>query len=281
VTPSNRARKSVPLWLFVLVLVIAMAGGFGALWQARVLRSQTARTAELERENSALRKGIDELNAARAGQAAPHQPAPAPRVPSTAPAAAEALADAEQRARRLRESLDQSKADVARLESLNSDLQPRLETAAEENRRLSAGMEQAKKALADAEQTIETIQAERKSNLDRISHLESDNARLKEAAAAGQQSAAQLNQTISDLEQVFRRREMYLSNILRRYREITEQYRALSGVMDSRRDRESAPVSGAEISRIQNAIALSEEDMKQVSALSAQAQRLEKKLPAQ
>ena len=265
----------------MLVLVIALAGGFSALWEARALRNQTARTAEWERENTTLRKSIDELNAARAGQTAPLQAAPAPRATAAvSPVTAEALADAEQRARRLRESLDQSKADVARLEALNSDLQARVETDAQENRRLSAAVEQAKKALADAEQTVDTIQAERKSNLDRISRLESDNAKLKEAAASGTQSAAELKQNISDIEQVIRRREMYLSNILRRYREITEQYRSLSGVMDSRRDRESTPVSGAEISRIQNAIALSEEDMKQVSALGAQAQRLEKKLPA-
>ena len=72
---------------------------------------------------------------------------------------------------------------------------------------------------------------------------------------------------------------MYLNNILRRYREITEQYRAMSGVLDSRRDREAAPVGSTEIARIQNAIALAEEDLKQIDALNAQAARLEKKLP--
>jgi hypothetical protein len=73
---------------------------------------------------------------------------------------------------------------------------------------------------------------------------------------------------------------MYLNNILRRYREITEQYRAMSGVLDSRRDREAAPVRSTEIGRIQNAIALAEEDLKQIDALNAQAARIEKKLPS-
>ena len=40
------------------------------------------------------------------------------------------------------------------------------------------------------------------------------------------------------------------------------------------------PANSAEISRIQNAIALAEEDLKQIYALNAQAQRLQKKLPA-
>ena len=72
---------------------------------------------------------------------------------------------------------------------------------------------------------------------------------------------------------------MYLNNILRRYREITEQYHAMAGVLDSRRDREAAPVNNTEISRIQNAISLADEDLKQINALNAQASRLEKKLP--
>jgi hypothetical protein len=86
-----------------------------------------------------------------------------------------------------------------------------------------------------------------------------------------------MQQNVSDLDGLFRRREMYLNNILRRYREITEQYRALSGVNASR-DHGAATVGSAEISRIQNSIALAEEDLKQISALSAQVSRLEKKL---
>jgi uncharacterized phage infection (PIP) family protein YhgE len=261
------------------VLAIAILSGFAAVWQARLLRSQTIQIEELRSENNSLHKRIDEQNAPPPSQPLTVSPAPAlPSRPAAPATAAETVADTEQRASRLYESLEQSKADVARLQALNADLQSRLETGDQESRRLSAGADQAKKALADAQQTIDTIKAEQKSDLERISQLETANAKLKEGSASDRQTAAQLNQNLSDLEEVFRRREMYLSNILRRYREITEQYRALSGVMDSRRDRESTPVSGPEISRIQNAIALSEEDMKQVHGLSVQAQRLEKKM---
>ncbi len=96
--------------------------------------------------------------------------------------------------------------------------------------------------------------------------------------AIAEAPAAETQQTVADLENIFRRREMYLNNILRRYREITEQYRALSGVQDGR-DRAATPLSSAEISRIQNSLALAEDDLKQLTALSAQAQRLQKKLP--
>jgi len=171
-------------------------------------------------------------------------------------------------------------AEVARLQARVSELQTGVENATEENRRLASAAEELKRSLADANQTIETIRAELKSNSGRMAQIESANAKLKEEASTAGQSAVQLKQTASDLEGLFRRREMYLNNILRRYREITEQYRAMSGVLASRRDREAAPVGSTEIAHIQNAIALAEEDLKQIDALTAQASRLEKKLPA-
>jgi len=190
------------------------------------------------------------------------------------------LAAAEQHAARMRDALAESAAEVARLQSRVAELQTTIEGAVEENRRLTLAADEQKRIVADTNQTIETIRAEMKANSSRMAQIESANGRLTEDAAAAGRSAAQLKQTAADLESLFRRREMYLNDILRRYREITEQYRAVSGVLDSRRDRESAPVSSGEMARIQNAIALAEEDLKQIEALNAQASRLEKKLPA-
>jgi chromosome segregation ATPase len=275
-------RKSIPIWLFLLLLAAAIVSGIGVLWQARVVHEQSAQVAQRTRENLDLRRELDRLNRA------PSAPAPAPAPPS-APRTAQpnapttgtgALAAAEQQALRMREELGQSSAEVARLQARVSELQAGIENATEENRRLASAAEELKRSLADANQTIETIRAELKSNSGRMAQIESANAKLKEEASTAGQSAAQLKQISSDLQGLFRRREMYLNNILRRYREITEQYRAMSGVLASRRDREAAPVGNTEIARIQNAIALAEEDLKQIDALNAQASRLEKKLPA-
>ena len=279
--PSRRTRKSVPLWLFALLLLIAMAAATGALWQARVIRSQSAQIAQRDRDNAQLRRRIDELSRAQAGSSVAPPPAPVnpgSMRPGSSAAAIEAAAEAEHRAERLRESLAQSNAEVSRLQALISDLQSRIESANADNGRLSAALEEQKRALADANQATENVRADLNANLARVGELTAANTRLKADAAAGKQSAAQLSKTVSDLEGIFRRREMYLNNALRRYREITEQYRAISGVMDSRRDREATPASSAEISRIQNAVALADEDLKQINALSVQAQRLEKKL---
>ncbi len=70
-----------------------------------------------------------------------------------------------------------------------------------------------------------------------------------------------------------------MSSILRRYKDITDQYRALSIALDGRRDRQSAPLGEAELARIQNSIAMTEEDLRQINALSAQASSILKKIP--
>lgn len=274
-------RKTIPLWFtIVAILLVLAAAGIALYLQARTISSQAAQLSERARQNDALRS---QLRASTVVPAAPAgvEPAPAPssvspRAPRSAP---EALAVAEQRARQLQESLAQSNSEVAHLQAQTSELESRAETATAEARRLSAEQETTNKDLAAAGQATETLRAELKATTVRLTQLESDGARWRQDGAAAKQSLTQLDQTVSDLEDVFRRREMYLNSILQRYREITEQYRALSGVGDSRRDRPSAPLSSPEISHIQNAITLTEEDLRQIHSLDAQVQRLEKKLP--
>lgn len=275
-------RKTIPFWITAAAfLLLLAAAGIAIFRQAHTISGQVWQLGERAKENAALRRQLREQSATPAAPAA-SEPAPAPsatmpRLPRSTP---EALAVAEQRVRELQASLTQSNSDVARLEARTSDLQSRADAAAAENHRLSVEQENDKTELAAASQGIETLRADLKATTERLAQLETDRARWKQSGATPKQSAALLDQTVSDLEDVFRRREMYLGNILRRYREITEQYRSLSGVMDSRRDRPTAPASSPEISHIQNAITLTEEDLRQIHALDAQAQRLEKKLPS-
>ncbi len=264
----------------VASLLLLAAAGIALYRQARVISGQAAQLSERAKENDTLRSQIQQLTSKPAAPPAP-EPAPAPASisPRVSPSAPEALALAEQRARELQESLAQSNSEVARLQAVTSELQSRTDAATAETHRLSAEQETANKNLAAANQATDALRTELKTATARLAQLEGDSARWKQDGAAAKQALTQLDQTVTDLEDVFRRREIYLGNILQRYREITEQYRALSGVGDSRRDRQSAPLSSPEISHIQNAIALTEEDLRQIHALDAQVQRLEKKLP--
>ena len=266
-------------WITILLVCVVLACGAILLWQTSVILTQKMQLTKTARENEDLRRRIDQAVRSQPGPPLSPSAVPAPRTRQpNATMIGPSSSVAEEQAQRLRESLAQSTAETARLEARISDLQSQIETATVENRRLSAAGDELKRNLADANQTIDNIRAELKTAADRITQLENASVRVDQDAVAGKQSAAQMKQNVSDLEGIFRRREMYLNNILRRYKEVTEQYRALSGVLDSRRDRDAAPVNGTEISRIQNTIALAEEDFKQINALNVQASRLEKKL---
>lgn len=274
-------HKTIPVWLTLLIVCAALAGASNVIfWQARMVSRLQSQLAGRAIENAELQRRLDQWTRAQAEQSPAAPKASAPRLaPSDAgTSGAEALSAAEQRVGHLRDSLAEANAEITRLQARTSDLQAQVESAAADNRSLTAAAEASKKGLADAQQTVETVRAELQANSARITQLENSNARLKEDAAAAKQSTAPAQQIISDLEGIFRRRETHLNNILRRYREITEQYRAMSGVMDSQRDRGVA-TSAAEISRIQNSIALAEEDLKQLNVLNAQAALLERKLP--
>jgi len=273
------AHKGIPLWVAIVLVCAVAAAGAVIFWQARTIAGLQAQMDARAGENAALARRVDQLTRAAVERPAAVPEPSVPRVtrPGAGAADTAALSASEQRAEHLRESLAHTAAEVDRLQARVSDLQGQLESAAADNRRLTAAAEEPKKSLADAERTIETLRAELAANKARAAQLDSFNARLKEEAAAGKQSSSQTQQVVSDLEGIFRRREMYLNNILRRYREITEHYRAMAGVMDSRAH-DTPSASSAEISRIQNTINLAEEDLKQISALSAQASRLEKKL---
>ena len=276
----GKAHQGIPIWIAVALVCAAIVGAAAVIfWQTRLISHLQAQLAARAGEKAELERRVDQLTRAQEGRP-PVSPKPfAPRSiqPDTGATAAAQVSASERLAERLRESLAQATAEVERLQASVSDLHRQLETTETENRRLTAGTEELKKSAADAEQTIEMLRAELKANNTRAAQVESVNARLKQEAASSQQISSQMQQNVSDLDGLFRRREMYLNNILRRYHDITEQYRALSGVNASR-DHGAGTVGTAEISRIQNSIALAEEDMKQISALSAQVARLEKKL---
>lgn len=264
------------LWTVVILLAgLSTRQAFLLSERGRQLDKNTARNHDLQRR-------LDELSRAAAAHPPAPPPAPAPRVSLPAPpASTSAAAAAEEQVERLKASLAQANRELSRLSSRVTDLEAQTADLSQENRRLSAGGEELKKNLAQADQAMQTIQSEVKLNSGQVAELETANARLRDEAAAGKRSAAEVKQVTSELESVFRRREMYLNNVVRRYKDVTEQYRALSGVLDSRRDRQGAPLGGSEISRIQNTIAMAEEDLKQIQTLNAQAQRLQKKFPAQ
>jgi hypothetical protein len=80
------------------------------------------------------------------------------------------------------------------------------------------------------------------------------------------------------LEDLNRRREVYLASLQRRYRDITSEFRAMSSVLDTSHAPNSNACGGAVLGRIQNVISLADDDMRQLNELDARAQKLEKQI---
>jgi DNA repair exonuclease SbcCD ATPase subunit len=269
-------------WLAGTGLGILLLGAAAALaWQWRKNVQQSARMAGLAAENQQLRAELEAVR--RAG--APPQSAPAPppggervqRAAVARPAESVQSAAAGQTVQSLQDSLAQANASLAGLQRQIQDLQAQLEKATLENQRLSAAGEELNNKLAEANGKLQAMDEELRARAAKAAQLEAANQKLRNQLDAEAQKAAQLAQLSAELQEINRRRNTHLNSILRRYKEVTEQYRTLYAVLDSRRP-DAPAITSADLSRIQNSVAMAEEDLHQLSSLNAQAERIQKKL---
>jgi uncharacterized phage infection (PIP) family protein YhgE len=176
--------------------------------------------------------------------------------------------------------------DLAESRATLVDLQSKLAAANDQVAKMQAGADdRAAKQQADAQTQIEELQkkleaAQALSDIarQRASVLETDNAQLKTDSSAANARSTDVAQIVTNLQDLERRREVYLTNILRRYRDIGDEFHAMSSMMDNSHEPGSGACGGAALSRIQTAVTSAEDDMRQMSELNARTQKLQKQL---
>ena len=262
-------------------LAVCLAVALGCLaYLLQTVRRQAAEADRLARENHALlaRAPVVPPVAPAPGPApehehtaAPGSPRPAPGLPQTD---LQAVVDS------TRASLAEANASITQLETRVQDLQVQVQKLSLDSQRLTASEAYLKDELASANRLVAAQQQELKTRTDRVVQLEIAAGKLHEDATANNGKLAQLAQLSTELQEIHRRRENLLNAILRRYKEVTDQYRAMAGVMDSRAHNEGPAVPAADVARIQNSLSLAEDDLRQLNNLSAQALLLQKKLVA-
>ncbi|HLY59651.1 MAG TPA: hypothetical protein VKV95_02680 [Terriglobia bacterium] len=180
---------------------------------------------------------------------------------------------------RLNRELSETHAAVAELQAqlLKSNEEHERALAAANERRMK-GEEDLQSQLGALKQELDSAQAESQTSRQRASALEADNAKLRSAGSGGSAGVPEFGSVVAELQDLDRRRDAYLTSIMRRYRDITSQFRAMSGMLDSSRAPNSAALSAAALTRIQDAVALADDDLRQLNELNAQARQLEKKL---
>jgi chromosome segregation ATPase len=194
----------------------------------------------------------------------------------------------------------EEQADLAKreavIERLDRELAETRATLTDLQSQLSSSNQQNAQAVADAEARLQKQQTDSQAQIDdlqkrldaaltqadiarkRSAALEADNSKLKTDTAAATTQSSDVSHTIASLQDLESRREVYLTSILRRYRDITSEFRAMSSMLDTSHDGGSSACSGAVLSRIQNAVTSAEDDMRQLNELNARSQKLGKQL---
>jgi chromosome segregation ATPase len=176
--------------------------------------------------------------------------------------------------------------ELAETRSTITDLQAQLSTSHDQDAKaLASAEDRLQKQQADAQAQMENIQKKLDAALaesdivhQRVAALEADNTELKTNNATVTTRAADVAHIIASLQDLDRRRDVYLTSILRRYRDITGEFRAMSSMLDTSHDGSSGACSGAVLTRIQNAVNSAEDDLNQLNELNARSQKLEKQL---
>ena len=259
-----------------LAIIFALALGVVLLATAGALIRQSRRLAVSERQRTAdleTIRGLQETLRQRELEKPPVE-APTEVVGNEA-----GIAKRDAAIHRLEQELSDARASIkdlqAQITSAGEEHEQALATLNERHRNDEADWQSRLDAL---QKDLDSAQAESEASRQRSAALEAENAKLRNAAGAGSARAAETVRVLADLDELGRRRDSYLTSILRRYRDITSQFRAMSGMLASSRDPNAGALSDAELTRIQNAISQADDDLRQVSELNAQARQLEKKL---
>ena len=155
----------------------------------------------------------------------------------------------------------------------------------ERDKALQAADERLRKEQADLEGQITAVQqkldgaeAELQTARQRNIALEASNAKLRDDAGEGSARAAEFQRLTASLEDVNRRRDTYLTSLVRRFRDVTSQLRGMSGMLDASREPSGSACGSEALIRIQNVVSQADDDLRQLNDLNAEARQIEKKL---
>lgn len=229
------------------------------------------RVSGLEAENLDLRRRL-----ADAGIVAPRTDTEPPAGSRVAEAArleaVRALAELQKR-------FDAAQAQAQSLQTARMELESSLEAANAERRRLAGAEAELKDSLASSRRIIEAMETEIKAKNDRVAALESDLRRARDANSAEIRRASQIASILASFDDVNRRRENTLTSLHRRFRDLTDAYRALALRLDTQRDSQApVQITSGEVSRMTNTVQSAEDELRQLNTLNAEAQRITRRL---
>jgi chromosome segregation ATPase len=271
-------------WIAAGVTAIALAVTVWSVWRSRVLENNhIAARQEWSKKESELLSQIRALEAALADE--PEEPPAAAASPTPKPPPAKvSVEDPVSRSALVRqlnertEALAASETALAELQGKLREQETRIASLKEDLDRAQSAEKAALEKLEAAVQALDTARSDAEARERRLAAAESASAELRRRSEEAARKAARLAKLLDDLDDTARRQDAYLNSILRRYREVSDLYRTLALRLDN--PREGPPSANNDLSRIQNAISLADEDMRQLRSLQAQAAKLQKEVAA-
>jgi chromosome segregation ATPase len=240
-----------------------------AAWQATEADLR-ARLAEAEKRLQALGQPIP--------APVPSQTASPPNQNAPATGSSRREADLAELIRLKDVQLGKSESALADLRSKFAELEQRLSTLQDQDKQLRETESSLRKSIDTNTDQILALQEANRQKDSRTTQLEASVKALKAESEQNIRSLQRVRTLSEDLEDLARRREVYITNILARYREATDSLRTLSLNIENRT--EGASVGRTDISRIQTAITSADEDMRQLRALSTRSRQLQRELLA-
>lgn len=272
----NRVQATL---LALLVLALGLCGWLyfnqqrtGPALLARVDKLEnsnkelTDRSSTLAKENETLRAQLADRGIEPSESAAPA------RKPDNEGRRVEAIRELAQ----TQNKLAAATASITDLRNRIRDLETAQERLTLDNKRLTASESGVREDFESTRRVVQAMEAELKTKNERVSQLEANLRHTRDDLASLQKKFGTSGETANDLMELNRRRESLLNTLQRRYRELTDQLRALAVRLDTQRDNPAA--AAPDISRIQTAVQSAEDDLRQLTSLNTQAQRLTQKL---
>jgi chromosome segregation ATPase len=264
----------VPLLAACLFLVLWLSSrkearvAEGELIQLRQAHGEAeSRVQTLEDQNTTLRKQLEENGV---------NPALAPPPPRSSTNAS--TLEAVRRLALAQQQLTDTKAQLQALQQRAQQLEYTTSQLQSDNKRLTTAAGEARDEADSLRRLNETIEAELKSKAARVDAAESLARHAQGETGEAKQQLSLTASTLRELDDIASRRDTYLSNLQRKYRDVNDQLRSISARLDRYRDTSSAPSFSTDLPRLQSLVQSAEEDLRQVQALNAQAQRLSKRL---
>ena len=141
---------------------------------------------------------------------------------------------------------------------------------AAEGKKLHAQLDELREDVQAARRLGEALQTELRAKSERLVKVETSEKLSQERLARAESVAAKAPVVSKEIEDLNRRREAFLTALLRRYREVTDLYRNFTLNAETH----AGGLQAGDLSRIQTAIQHAEDDLRQLQALNARMAQL-------